>query len=201
MRRIAPALLSRPVLTAAVLCVAATFSAPTASRAGTLAGVTVPDTAEVGGKPLVLNGLGLRKKLFIKVYVAGLYLESKQSDAGAILAADEPRRGTMNFLYDVGSEKICEEGWKAGLADNTPGASAEVKAQFDTLCSYMEDMNDGEAMSFDYVPGSGTTVTVKGKAKGTIPGKPFADGLFGCWLGPKPGPGADFKAALLGKAN
>jgi hypothetical protein len=170
------------------------------AHAATLAGVTLPDTAEVGGKTLTLNGLGLRKKLFIKVYVAGLYLESKQSDPAAILGADTARRGTMNFVFDVGQEKICNEGWKEGLAENTPNATAEVKAQFDTLCSYMEDMKDGDAMSFDYVPGTGTTVVVKGATKGTIPGKAFSDGLFGCWLGPKPGPGADFKAALLGKS-
>src|SRR5262245_48560280 len=34
---------------------------------GSLADVTLPDTAAVGGKTLQLNGLGLRKKVFVKV--------------------------------------------------------------------------------------------------------------------------------------
>jgi hypothetical protein len=177
-----------------LLAIAATAPAAAAS----LAGVTLPDTAQVGDQQLVLNGLALRKKLFVKVYVAGLYLPAKQSDAAAILAADTPRRGVMRFIYSVGAEKICNEGWKEGLAANTPNASAELKSKFDTLCSYMEDMKEGEEMSFDYVPGAGTAVTVKGKAKGTIAGKDFSDGLFACWLGPKPGPGEDFKKSLLG---
>lgn len=189
MRRIALAL--------SILLAVATLSPV---HAASLAGVSMPDTAEVGGKQLSLNGLGLRKKLFIKVYVAGLYLETKQSDPAAIFASDTARRGTMNFVFDVGKSKICDEGWKAGLADNTPNASAELQAQFETLCSYMEDMKDGEAMLFDYVPGTGTTVVVKGQTKGTLPSKAFSDALFGCWIGPKPGPGADFKAALLGKS-
>jgi hypothetical protein len=179
----------------AMLAVLALAGVPAA--AGSLAGVSLPDTAEVGGQRLVLNGIGLRKKLFIKVYVAGFYLPAKQRDAAAILAADTPRRGVMHFVFSVGAEKICNEGWKEGLDANTANPSAELRAKFDTLCAYMEDMEDGDAMSFDYVPDAGTTVTVKGKTKGVIAGKDFSDALFGCWIGPRPGPGADFKKALL----
>jgi hypothetical protein len=168
------------------------------AAAGSLAGVTLPDNAEVGGQKLVLNGMGLRKKLFIKVYVAGFYLPAKQADAAAILAADVPRRGVMHFVFGVGAEKICNEGWKEGLDANTPNPSAELRGKFDALCGYMEDMEDGDAMSFDYVPGTGTTVTVKGKTKGVIAGRDFSDALFACWIGPRPGPGEDFKKALLG---
>ncbi len=35
----------------------------------------------------------------------------------------------------------------------------------------MEDMKEGEELSFDYVPARAPAVTVKGKAKGTIAGK------------------------------
>jgi hypothetical protein len=174
------------------------LAAATPAAAGSLAGVTLPDSAEVGGQQLQLNGLGLRKKLFIKVYVAAFYLPARQSDPAAILAADTPRRGVMHFVYGVGADKVCNEGWKEGLDANTPNASAELRGKFDTLCGYMEDMEDGDAMSFDYVPGAGTTVTVKGATKGVIAGKDFSDALFACWIGPKPGPGEAFKQALLG---
>ena len=46
-------------------------------HAATLAGVTLSDNAQVAGKTLVLNGLGVRKKFVVKVYVVGLYLEQK----------------------------------------------------------------------------------------------------------------------------
>jgi len=185
-------------LTLLAAAVVVALSAPRDAAAASLAGVSLPDTAQVAGKTLVLNGLGLRKKLFIKVYVAGLYLETKEKNASAILAADGPRRGVMHFIYGVDADKICNEGWKQGLADNTPGATAELRAKFDTLCGYMEDMAEGDAMSFDYDPAAGTAVTVKGKLKGAITGKDFSDALFACWIGPKPGPGEDFKKALLG---
>ena len=54
-----------------------------------LAGATMPDTLKSGEMTLKLNGLGLRKKAMIKVYVAGLYLELPSKDAQAILAADQ----------------------------------------------------------------------------------------------------------------
>lgn len=167
------------------------------AQAGTLKGVTMNDAIEVDGHKLVLNGMALRKKLIFKVYVAGLYLAAKESDAARILAADQPRRGVMHFLRDVGADKI-NNAWFEGLAANTPGASPDLKNQFKFLAGMMEEMKDGESMMFTYIPGTGTQIAVKGNSKGVIPGKAFADALFGCWIGPEPGPGQDFKDALLG---
>jgi hypothetical protein len=178
-----------------VLFLAATILAPLAT-ADELAGVTMADRVAADGQQLVLNGMGLRKKFFIKVYVAGLYLPAKTSDAAKVLAADEARRTDMHFLYGVDRGKICE-GWDEGVANNAPRASAAVKEQMAALCKLMEDMEEGDRMTFTYVPGTGTTVEVKGQAKGTLEGKAFADALWSTWLGPKP-PSTDFKAGLLG---
>ena len=35
-----------------------------------------------------------------------------------------------------------------------------------------------------------------GKVKGTVPGKPTSDAILATWIGPKPGPGDDFKKAV-----
>lgn len=165
--------------------------------AGTLAGVTLPDTADVKGQSLVLNGMGLRSKLFIKVYVAGLYLPQKEKAPAKILAADGPRRMVMHFLYSVNKEQMCEA-WNEGLADNTPNAPADVKKSFTTLCSWMEAIPKGNKIVLTYVPGEGTHVEVNGKEKGTLEGKATADAILGTWIGPDPGPGEDFKKAVLG---
>lgn len=179
-----------------VLASALTLAAATAGAA-TLAGVNIPDHAAVNNQHLVLNGAGLRKKLFIKVYTGALYLPSKQSSAAAILAADTPRRMVMHFVFDVDKGKIAEA-WEEGLTANTPNASPEVKTAFKTLASWMEDMKDGQEIHLTYVPGIGTTVEVNGKSKGTLGGKAVADAVLNTWIGPKPGPGDDFKKAVLG---
>lgn len=180
-----------------ILAAALTLTAVTASAA-TVAGTRIEDTTTVAGQNLVLNGAGLRKKFVVKVYVGALYLPSKQSNAAAILAADAPRRMVMHFLYDVDKGKMAEA-WADGLKDNTPNASPEVKTAFKTLSTWMEDMKEGQRIVITYAPGTGTTVEVNGKNKGTLGGKAAADAILNTWVGPKPGPGADFKKAILGQ--
>lgn len=169
---------------------------PAPSHAAKLAGVELPDNVNVGGDTLVLNGAGLRSKMIFKVYVAGLYLPAQQHDAAKILSADEPRQVIMQFVRSVDAEKICG-GWQDGLKANTPGASADLKSKFDTLCGLMQDTEDGSQYIYTYVPGTGTEIQFEGKALGTIEGKDFADALWGCWIGSTP-PSADFKSGLLG---
>jgi hypothetical protein len=165
--------------------------------AGTLAGVNLPDKAEAGGQTLVLNGLGLRTKFFIKVYVGGLYLAQKEKAPAKVIAADAPRRMVMHFLYGVTKEQMCDA-WKEGLEQNTPKAPADVKKSFASLCAWMEPIPKGNELVLTYVPGKGTEVTVNGKSKGTVDGKASSDAILNTWIGPDPGPGADFKKAVLG---
>lgn len=172
--------------------------AASAAWAQTLAGVTVPSSVEVNGKTLALNGAGIRRKLFVKVYVGALYLPSKQTTAAAVLGSDTPRQMAMHFIYSVGKSSLVEA-WQTGLRDNTPNASPEVTRAFDTLASWMEDMAKGSTLVLTYVPGSGTRVDVNGTTKGTLPGgKAVADALVSTWIGPNPGPGEEFKTAILG---
>jgi hypothetical protein len=165
--------------------------------AGTLAGITLPDSLDIDGQNLVLNGMALRKKVIFKVYVAGLYLPAKEKNSETILAADQTRCTVMHFLRSVDAGKITEA-WYDGLKANTPNHSPELKMQFDTLATLMEDLKDGDKLVFTYRPGMGTEVKVKGKIKGTLGDKAFADALFSCWIGKKPGPGEGFKKGLLG---
>lgn len=169
----------------------------TPAHAAELADVTMDDTAQVGDQTLVLNGLGLRKKAIFKVYVGGLYLPQKSTDGDAVLAADEPRRLVMEFVRGVGASSLTGA-WDDCLKNNTPDAGTDVKKGFATLNGWMADVENEDRLVFTYVPGTGTTVTVKGEEKGTIEGKPFADALFACWIGRVP-PSDDFKEGLLGQ--
>ncbi len=165
--------------------------------AGTLAGATLPDKVEVKGQSLTLNGLGLRTKFFIKVYVGALYLPQKEKAAAKALSEDVPRRMVMHFLYSVNKDQMCDA-WSEGLEQNTPKAAPEVKKAFTTLCTWMEPIPKGHELVLTYVPGEGTTVEINGKSKGIVPGKATADAILATWIGPDPGPGQDFKKAVLG---
>lgn len=192
-RSIVPALVLGPALAWAL---AWGLASPPPAAAAELAGVTLASSVEAGDQRLVLNGMGLRDRFFVKVYVAGLYLPSKQSSGEAVLGSDTPRRVVMHFLRGVTRQQICDA-WSESLEANRPGAGASLKRDFETLCSWMEDVGDGERMAFTYLPGEGTAVEVKGQAKGTIEGKPFADALFASWIGAKPAT-EKLKKGLLG---
>jgi hypothetical protein len=185
-------------ITSRIILSAALAAAAITADAKIVAGVKLDDSVTVNGQTLVLNGAGVRKKFFIKVYAGALYLPTKQRDAATILFADVPRRMVMHFVWDVPKGKIAEA-WTEGLEANTPNPSADVKNAFHTLESWMEDVKKGQEIVLTYVPTTGTTVEVKGKVKGTLPGKAVADAILATWIGPKPGPGSDFKNAVLGK--
>ncbi|HEY2738412.1 MAG TPA: chalcone isomerase family protein [Thermoanaerobaculia bacterium] len=191
----------RKTLLPALLALLLAAPLASAARAATLAGVTLPDKADINGQNpqgLVLNGLGLRTKLFIKVYVGGLYLPQKEKSAQKVMAADAARQMLLSFIYDVSKSQMCDA-WDEGLEANTPNASAEVKKNFKTLCTWMDGVGKGQKLVLTYLPAEGTRVEVGGKAKGTLPGKPTADAILATWIGANPAPGKDFKNAVLGQ--
>jgi len=183
----------RSSLAVAVFVVASMFDLHAAS----LAGVTLPDTAQVGGTKLVLNGLGLRKKFVVKVYVAGLYLEQKSSDADAIIKAEAPKRIVMQFVRGVSKSQLVDA-FEESFNNNTPDARKTMKADIDRFLDALEPVKEGDQMVFTYVPGAGTTFAINGKDKLTITAPAFAPVLFSVWLGPKP-PTADLKKGILGQ--
>jgi hypothetical protein len=59
------------------------------------------------------------------------------------------------------------------------------------------DVVEGDEILLAYVPGKGTSVSIRGTEKGTVEGKDFTDALFSVWLGANPVQ-EDLKKALLG---
>ena len=181
----------------AAACLTACLAAP--AWAGELAGVTLPERATVEGSTLVLNGMGVREAtwLKIKVYVAGLYLEGKSSDAGAILRTDLPKRIVFVFVRSVGRKRIIKE-WDESLKANVGKDFAALEDRVATLHAWMPDtVGKGDEMVLTYLPGKGVVVEIRGEVRGTIPGADFARALFTIWLGARP-PNQTLKMGLLG---
>jgi hypothetical protein len=163
--------------------------------AAELAGVSVPDTASVGGQTLVLNGLGLREKFYFDIYVGSLYLPGKTTSASSAISQDVPKRIGMTFIYSAVTKAQLAEAYDEGIP-YTPNPAA-VKDRFETLKGYLTDVVAGDTITFDYAPATGTTVTVKGVNKGTIAGKDFMEALWTIYLGTHP-PTAKLKSGMLG---
>jgi len=183
----------RSVFFAVALLVAAT-----SVHAAVVEGVRLDDRITIGGRPLVLNGAGVREKLVLKIYVAALYLPKRAKDVRGVFAS-APRRIQMNMLMTVSSGEIIDALLDT-MADNSSAAElAGVKAQADQLVALIrpfKEVKKGDAVTLDFVDG-GTNLGWNGKFQGRIPGDAFNRALTRIWLGPKPVQN-DLKRKLLG---
>jgi len=172
---------------------------PTLSQALEIEGVTLPETIQLHGKTLQLNGAGIRGKFFFDIYVGGLYLEHPASSAKAILADTGNKRVTMNILYsEVDKEKLTD-GWEAGFEKNQ--SDARMQSLKDRLASFnalFGTARRGDSIVFDMLDDSSTHVSFNGGEKGVIEGTDFQQALLAVWLGNKPAD-SDLKKAMLGR--
>ena len=162
-----------------------------------LKGVKMPDTIDVGGKTLKLNGMGLRTKAIFKVYVAGLYLEETSNDPAVITTKDQTRQVEMVMLRDLEKAKIADA-IQAGFEKNSGAAMAALKDRLAKLTGAVPDLKEGQKFTLTYVPGKGTTMKGGPGADTVVEGKDFADALFSVWLGKTP-VDEDLKQGMLGK--
>lgn len=163
-----------------------------------LAGVKLDDRLSVAGKDLVLNGAGLRTRAIFKVYVAGLYLPAKTTDAQAALSASA-RRIELHLLRTLSADQLLEA-LNDGLKENNSEAElAAIRSQVNELGGIMrafKQVKEGDVVALDYADGA-TRVLLGGEGKGTIAGEAFNRALMKVWLGDRPVQ-SDLKKALLG---
>jgi hypothetical protein len=175
-----------------------------AALAVDIAGVKLDDRISIapGAQELVLNGAGVRTRLVIKVYVAGLYVTEKKTTAADVLALGGPKRMSLVLLRDVTAQQMSDAVNDGFQANNPPADQERYKEPLAALASVMSSFGQvkkGDVLVFEYVPDTGTRVVLNGAAQGTpIAGPDFYRALLRVWLGDKP-VDADLKKALLGQ--
>ncbi|MBW2501820.1 MAG: chalcone isomerase family protein [Deltaproteobacteria bacterium] len=194
--------LQRGIGAAAVFILAAfvLLAAGRPAIARVIAGVDVPPTVTLGSEELVLNGAGIRVKLFMKIYVGALYLKARQTSVDAVLSDPGAKRIVMNFLYKELSTKKLVDAWNTGFTNNS--TPAEVKALQERITRFnamFDTVHRGDVIRLDYLPDAGTQVWINDTLKGTVAGEDFSRALLRIWLGPKP-PDVNLKNAMMGNA-
>ena len=93
---------------AAVASVVACLGAASPCAAMTKGGVTMPDTMQVGGVTLRLNGIGLRTFTVFKVrgYAGGLYLVTRTTDAATALSEPGPKALVLQFAREASQSQV-----------------------------------------------------------------------------------------------
>ncbi len=191
--RLIPTLL---LFVATLLCTAGAGAATTVIH-----GVKVEDSVTVAGTTLQLNGAGTRYKGPFKVYVGDLYTSKKVSSLEELVAAPGPKRLTMTFLREMEAGPFGKL-LTRGVEDNN------TKAEMSKLVPGLIRMGDiftinkvlvpGDAITIDWIPGTGMVVTAKGKVQGEPFKEPeFYKAIMSIWFGPVPGDHT-LKDAMLG---
>jgi hypothetical protein len=171
------------------------------ANAAEIAGVRIDDRVDVGGRELVLNGAGLRKVLWFRIYVAALYLTEKQATATEVLRLPGPKCVRLTLMRDFPGRELVKALTDGINDDSTADERRRLHArvhQFGALLRSLGRGIKGDNIALDYVPGSGTIVRFNDEAVGgPIPGADFYQALLRVWLG-KHAASRSLRRALLG---
>jgi len=170
----------------------------------TVADVKYSESIDVNGAKIHLNGAGIRYKAVFKVYTAGLYLEKAAETQQEVAALRGPKRMSITMLREIDSGELGKL-FSRGMEDNMDKASFSKLIpgvlRMSQIFSEHKKLVAGDQFTIDWVPGTGTIISVKGKPQGEPFKEPeFFNALMGIWLGNRP---ADWnlKDALLGKSK
>ena len=170
--------------------------------AAEVAGVKVDERVQLGSSELRLNGAGVRTRIVFKVYVGALYLPERKSEAAEVLAQRGAKRVSMTLLRDLGAKQLTDALEEGVRANHSDVEIAALKERLDALVAVMNEIGSAKektVITLDFLPESGTRVTVDGAARGKpIPGEDFFIALLRIWLGDSP-VDANLKKAMLGQ--
>jgi Chalcone isomerase-like len=158
---------------------------------------------------LVLLGLGLRTRTFlkVKVYAIGLYV-AESALSGPLIAfkgqtsspafykslveTDFPKAVRLKFVRDLSADQI---------QDAMRGALAKAdKSRVDQFVSYFPAIKAGDDCVLRWAPGGTLETIMAGVPKPPIADRAFTEALFGVWLGDKPIQD-DIKKGLVSRAG
>ncbi|MBI5275092.1 MAG: chalcone isomerase family protein [Burkholderiales bacterium] len=191
------------LLRGALLALAMLAAFPLAAQVQTVSGVKYDEALDLRGTRLALNGAGIRYRGPFKVYTAGLYMAKKAGSTEEVLAVPGAKRMSITMLRDIDSGELGKL-FTRGVEDNMEKQAFSKLIpglmRMSQLFSDIKKLNSGDTFTIDWVPGTGTVISVKGQQQGEPFKEPeFYNALLRIWLGPAP---ADWKLkeALLGKA-
>ncbi|MDD2735093.1 MAG: chalcone isomerase family protein [Desulfuromonadaceae bacterium] len=167
------------------------------SHAVEVAGVKLDPTVTVNSQQLKLNGSGIRKKWFVKIYVGSLYSNKRLSTGSEALLDIGDKLIRINLLHSKIEKEKMTEIFGEGLANNAPDliGSPEVKK---FLSLFTVDFIKGDIVDLILSADGSVSVSHNGKSLGNVPSTKLAKGVLAIYLGEKPADDS-LKKGMLGK--
>lgn len=170
-----------------LLIIMAVVVSSTAVAQKKVGGVTLPATQKFKDHTLHLNGAGVREKLWIDLYAAGLYLDQKNNNAQEILNSDKPMALKLHIVSKLITSEKMVEAVNEGFESSTNGNTAPIRNEINEILGFFkEDIKKNDVFDLVYVPSRGVIAYKNGKERGVVQGKEFKKALFGIWLSNRP---------------
>jgi hypothetical protein len=174
-------------------------------------GVQFDAKKSVDGRGYTLIGAGVRKKVFVKVYAMGLYVEDVEAkrafpslatkaggtDKQKLTEGDRAQSFVMwgsfnkiavlHFVRDVDAGKI-RGAFEDSLGDElSERAAADVREATQGFLKLIDkDAKAGDEVVVHTAPDGKIDVTIGGVAKGSVQNAKLARAIWGVWLGARP---------------
>ncbi|MEZ4852645.1 chalcone isomerase family protein [Flavobacterium sp.] len=183
-----------------IVMLVAVFSTVFSMQAQTeLSGVKLNSKLSIEGQNLILNGAGVREKMWIDLYVGSLYLPKKSNNTAEILSPKTPKAVKLNIVSGMISSSKMIAALNEGMEKSTNGNTAQFKDEMAKLISFFkEEISKGDDFTLVFVPGTGIVAFKNGVKKGVVEGDDFQKAFFGIWLSNNP-VDKDLKKDMLGK--
>jgi hypothetical protein len=158
--------------------------------------VSFADRREVRGVELVLNDVALlRYRIFIKAYVAALYLGGGVQPEQ--LLSDMPKRLEIEYFHSIGAAGFAKSTVE-GISKNVDAETLELlRPRIERLNALYRDVRPGDRYALTYLPSVGTELALNGRPLGVIEGADFGAAVFAIWFGEAP-LSRSLKRSLLG---
>jgi hypothetical protein len=164
-------------------------------------GARFNDTYRLGNQALSLNGAGIRVKLIVNVYAAGLYVPKKDHSAAGLISQPGPKSMQIVLLRNLTGDDFADAMVKGFHHNNSDADIAKYQAQIEEIRGMMAtfgEVKKGTTIRIDFTPGSGVQVLMDGVLRGEqAVGEDFFAAVLRIWLGQSP-VDSDLKSALLG---
>jgi hypothetical protein len=170
--------------------------------AAELEGVRFEERITLGGRDLLLNGIGLRAAGWFKLYVAALYLQGRASTAEQALGQAGPKRLRVVMLREAPAVELAKAVDKGVNRNAGPAGQEALRERLGQLTEQMRivrDVKAGDTVDFDHEPARGTLMLLNGKPRGpAISGSDFYAAVLRSFIGEHPYH-RDLRAGLLGQ--
>lgn len=159
---------------------------------------TLPSTLTFKEQALELNGAGIRKKLWFKLYSAGLYLNKKSNNASDIVNTDQPTAIRLHITSSlISTGKLIGAVQDGFEKTNNESTVKKLQPKLDQFIGFINgEIEIDDKYDIFYLPSTGLSISKNGVHKGTIEGLDFKKAVFNIWLAQNP-VDEDLKESLL----